>query len=237
MSGQFAVFLGWTSTKQRIKCSRKQHNDFSESWTSNPSIPNLTLYQLSLCAPQHKIIYVFLSIKFNIHFGCSKEHSDRDGSFEYPQHMFCLKNKKINFQSQTLIKRSIRNFLFLNQNIYCGYSKEPSQWDSSFKHPKQMFKPTDKKILINLRSNFIFIWGPVYTCTTSLKLKQGELQSNGKAAPLIITKVYENRAQDCGKNWAGKERIFTPYTLDHQPRKRNKLDMYLTVITLSAVPL
>ena len=30
-------------------------------------------------------------------FGCSKEPSHRDGSFEYPQHMFWLRNKKINF--------------------------------------------------------------------------------------------------------------------------------------------
>ena len=27
-------------------------------------------------------------------FGCSKEPSHRDGSFEYPQHMFWLRNKK-----------------------------------------------------------------------------------------------------------------------------------------------
>ena len=26
-------------------------------------------------------------------------------------------------------------FLFLNQNIGCGYSKEQSQWDGSFEHP------------------------------------------------------------------------------------------------------
>ena len=36
-------------------------------------------------------------------FGCSKELSHRDGSFEYPQHMFWLRNKKNNFQSHTLI--------------------------------------------------------------------------------------------------------------------------------------
>ena len=30
-------------------------------------------------------------------------------------------------------------FLFLNQNICCGYSKEPSQCDgSSFEHPKHV---------------------------------------------------------------------------------------------------
>ena len=38
-------------------------------------------------------------------FGCSKEPSHRDGSFEYPQHMFWLRNKKINFQLHTLIWR------------------------------------------------------------------------------------------------------------------------------------
>ena len=26
----------------------------------------------------------------------------------------------------------------------CGYSKEPSQWDGSFEHPKHMFKVIDK---------------------------------------------------------------------------------------------
>ena len=37
--------------------------------------------------------------------GCSKEPSHRDGSFEYPQHMFWLRNKKNNFQLRTLIWR------------------------------------------------------------------------------------------------------------------------------------
>ena len=36
-------------------------------------------------------------------FECSKEPSHRDGSIEYPQHMFWLRNKKINFQLRTLI--------------------------------------------------------------------------------------------------------------------------------------
>ena len=38
-------------------------------------------------------------------------------------------------------------FLFLNQNICCGYSKEPSHGDGSFEHPKHMFKLMDKKII------------------------------------------------------------------------------------------
>ena len=35
-----------------------------------------------------KIVIIFLSISLNICFRCSKEPSHRDGSFEYPQHMF-----------------------------------------------------------------------------------------------------------------------------------------------------
>ena len=37
-----------------------------------------------------KIAIIFLPISLNISFGCSKEPSHRDGSFEYPQHMFWL---------------------------------------------------------------------------------------------------------------------------------------------------
>ena len=35
----------------------------------------------------YKIKIIFLSISLNIRFGCSKEPSYRDGSFEYPQHI------------------------------------------------------------------------------------------------------------------------------------------------------
>ena len=35
--------------------------------------------------------------------GCSKEPSHRDSSFEYPQRMFWLRNKKYFFQLRTLI--------------------------------------------------------------------------------------------------------------------------------------
>ena len=36
-------------------------------------------------------------------------------------------------------------FLFLHQKICCGYSKEPSQFDGSFEHPKHMLKLMGKK--------------------------------------------------------------------------------------------
>ena len=49
---------------------------------------------------------IFLHISFNICFWCSKEPSHWDGSFEYPQHMVWLRNKKINFSVQALNSRS-----------------------------------------------------------------------------------------------------------------------------------
>ena len=60
-------------------------------------------------------------------------------------------------------------FLFLNQNICCGYSKELSRWDGSFEHPKHMFKVVDKKIIAILRSKILLSWlydksRPFYWC-------------------------------------------------------------------------
>ena len=50
---------------------------------------------------------IFLPINLNICLGCSKELSHRDGSFEYPQHMFWMGNKKNNFLIRTLIMRQL----------------------------------------------------------------------------------------------------------------------------------
>ena len=44
-----------------------------------------------------KIVDLFLFISLNICFGCSKNPSHWDSSFEYPQHMFSLRNKKNGF--------------------------------------------------------------------------------------------------------------------------------------------
>ena len=43
---------------------------------------------------EHKIVNIFLPIIFNICCGFSKEPSQWDGSFDYPQHMLWMKNKK-----------------------------------------------------------------------------------------------------------------------------------------------
>ena len=45
-----------------------------------------------------KLLFFSLSIISNMCFSCSKEPSHRDSSFEYPQHMFWLRNKESNFQ-------------------------------------------------------------------------------------------------------------------------------------------
>ena len=49
-------------------------------------------------------------------------------------------------------------FLFLNQNICCGFSKEPSRWDGSFEHPKHMFKLMDQKIITNFTLKSLLNW-------------------------------------------------------------------------------
>ena len=62
--------------------------------------------------------------------------------------------------------------IFLNQNICCGYSKEPSQWDGSFEHPKHMIKLMGKKIFTTLCWKFMFI----LTCASEYDQKVPQLQ-------------------------------------------------------------
>ena len=70
----------------------------------------------------------------------------------------CLSGPQIRVRNWKLF------FLFLNQNICCGYSNEPSRWDGSFEHPKQMLKLMDKKIIAILRKLFLLNWP--YVCGT-----------------------------------------------------------------------
>ena len=51
---------------------------------------------------QRIIVNISILINLKICFGCSKEPSHRDGSFEDPQHLFWLRNKKIRFSLRTL---------------------------------------------------------------------------------------------------------------------------------------
>ena len=59
-------------------------------------------------------------------------------------------------------------FLFLNQNICCGYSKEPSQWDGSFEHPKHMLEIIGKKIFAILRWNFCCVFTGMLVCVCTI---------------------------------------------------------------------
>ena len=54
-----------------------------------------------------KIVNIFLSISFSICFGCSKESSHWDDSFEYPQQTFWLRNKKIIFFNFALLSNGL----------------------------------------------------------------------------------------------------------------------------------
>ena len=53
---------------------------------------------------ERKIVYFFSSISF----GCSKEPSHWDDSFEYPQHMFWLGNRNC-FSHYSLLSRGLQN--------------------------------------------------------------------------------------------------------------------------------
>ena len=55
-----------------------------------------------------KIVIILVSINFSMCFGCSKEPSHRDDSFEYPQHMFWLCNKKNGFWNYTVLSGGLR---------------------------------------------------------------------------------------------------------------------------------
>ena len=62
-------------------------------------------------------------------------------------------------------------FFFLIQNICCGCSKELSQWDGSFEHPKHMIKLVGKKMFTSLRLKFLFVLtcGYIYIIINSLE--------------------------------------------------------------------
>ena len=55
-------------------------------------------------------------------------------------------------------------FLFLRQNICCGYSKEPSQIYISFEDPNYEFKQMDKTILTILLLIYLLTCSPVSSC-------------------------------------------------------------------------
>ena len=51
-----------------------------------------------------KVVIIFLSLSLNMCFGCPKEPSHWDGSFGYPQLIFCLRNKEINILTPSYLE-------------------------------------------------------------------------------------------------------------------------------------
>ena len=60
---------------------------------------------------------IFLPINLTISFECSKELSHGDGSFEYPQHMFWLRNKKIKFWLRIPYFRGYHTFVEIDHEM------------------------------------------------------------------------------------------------------------------------
>ena len=62
-----------------------------------------------------------------------------------PSSTICITNVAAGLELRVRNEKLI--FLFLNQNLYCGYPKEPSQ----FEHPKHILKLMGKKIFTIIR--------------------------------------------------------------------------------------
>ena len=128
-------------------------------WLRNKKI-KFSLHTLNF---QRKILNIFLPISFNICFGCSKEPSHRDGSFEYPQHMFWLRNKKVNFSLRTRNSNPKRGFFVIFQARYRqGHVKQAKISQAWMNHLCPMPSASENStsghcIFGNFRENFIFV--------------------------------------------------------------------------------
>ena len=84
---------------------------------------------------------------------------------EIKNNKICCSGLKLRVRNENLI------FLVLNQNICCGYSKEPSQWDGSFEHPKHMLKLMCKKIFTFLHWKNCFLRINTAVASSLIKFK------------------------------------------------------------------
>ena len=89
----------------------------------------------------------FLSISFNMCFGCSKEPSHRDGPFEYSQHMFWLRNKKnIFFYFIRLTRRLNHQVFMIYENLAIFSSKKHNFF------PRIIIRTTSIKEIVMIES-------------------------------------------------------------------------------------
>ena len=67
-----------------------------------------------------RLIEVATTAGLTVCFGCSKEPSHSDGSFEYPQNMFWLRKRKLLFWYALLTKGLIGMHLVISELCYKG---------------------------------------------------------------------------------------------------------------------
>ena len=75
--------------------------------TSASVMITVPVSQLMKKQNQGKIAIIILYIRLNMCFGCTKEPSYRDGSFECSKHRFCLEIRKIMFSYALLSKKKL----------------------------------------------------------------------------------------------------------------------------------
>ena len=90
-----------------------------------PTGPVKQLFSIKLPLFSYPSIEYVLDL---ICFGCSKEPSQKDCSFEYTQHMFWLRNNKNNFHLHTLIWAPHQIFICGNMEFLANFClKEASR--------------------------------------------------------------------------------------------------------------
>ena len=99
------------------------------------------------------------------------------------------KEKKIKLSSADIatdkalffIWKLLISFLFLNENICCGYSLEVPQWGTSNKYPQHMFSLRNKKIIM---------WIPPLICSYVLKFLASMLTTKQELSLLFLSDIF-----------------------------------------------
>ena len=91
---------------------RPTSSRWCQHWSLFYLIEIIRMYQESFYPDNQyfdcKMAIIFFSISWNMYVRCSKEPSHLDGSFEYLQHMFWLRNDKTTFKHALLLEPGIR---------------------------------------------------------------------------------------------------------------------------------
>ena len=90
-------------------------------------------------------------------------------------------------------------FLFLIQSICCGYSKEPSRRDGSFKHPAHTYKLMYKKI-ITFYANLFLNWSYVTKTHLSYYINFGPTFLQRNLLNISILYCCSFSSDQCNRN-------------------------------------